>query len=142
MGRQPPGGPAGELGALPPHFERERRLLQQEGVTSWLALAALEEASLRRLGRAGLASEARLIRLRAQARLVCQLGLQPAEAALLLHAGVAEVRALAEADPQRLWLQVGRLQRRLTGLEVAPPSLATLRNWIGRARTRSSRPGN
>ncbi len=70
------------------------------------------------------------------------LDLAPQHAALLLHAGVAELPALAEADPQRLWRQVGRLQRRLTGPAVAPPTLATLRDWIARARLHSSRPGN
>lgn len=102
-------------------------------------MAGLEDAALRRLGRAGGASEARLIRLRGQARLVIDVGLEPAEAALLLHAGVPDRRALAEADPQRLLVQMGRLQRSLTGLAAPMLSLATLRQWIQRARDRRTR---
>jgi hypothetical protein len=75
-----------------------------------------------------------MLRLRGQARLIVEVGLEPAEAALLLHAGVPDRRALAEADPQRLLVQMGRLQRRLTGLASPMISLGTLQVWIRRAR--------
>ncbi|SBO42472.1 conserved protein of unknown function [Cyanobium sp. NIES-981] len=94
----------------------------------------MDDATLRRLGRAGGASEARLIRLRGQARLIIGVGLEPADAALLLHAGVPDPRALAQADPQRLLVQMGRLQRRLTGMAAPLITLATLQSWIRRAR--------
>ncbi len=67
------------------------------------------------------------------------VGLEPSEAALLLHAGVPDRRALAEADPQRLLVQMGRLQRSLTGLAAPMLSLARLRQWIQRARDRRTR---
>ncbi|MBE9172883.1 DUF4332 domain-containing protein [Cyanobium sp. LEGE 06143] len=124
---------------MPPHFVREERQLTAAGIGSWSGLAGLDDTALRRLGRAGGASEARLIRLRGQARLVIDVGLEPAEAALLLYAGVPDRRALAEADPQRLLVQMGRLQRRLTGLAAPMLSLARLRQWIQRARDRRTR---
>ncbi len=142
MGSRSPAPRNGLQAALPAHFDREVRCLEAVGVTSWEALAALDPAGLRRLAADGRSSEARLLRLRAQGRLLLELELAPEQAALLLHAGIADGRALAEADPQRLWVQVGRLQRRLTGPAVPPLPLATLREWIARARRCSGRSGN
>lgn len=122
---------------LPAHFSRESQRLSDAGICSWEALAALDGAALRRLGSGGGASEARLIRLRGQARLVVELDLAPTDAALLLHAGIASCRALAEADPHRLLQQVTRLQRRLIGPAAAVLDLPTLRLWMTRAASRS-----
>jgi hypothetical protein len=118
---------------------REQRRLQQAGIESWEDLARLDDGRLRQLAASGEASEARLIRLRGQARLVAELELAPQEAALLLHAGVAGPAGLADADPQRLLIQLGRLQRRLTGSAVPPLDLARVLAWIRRARQASGR---
>jgi hypothetical protein len=66
----------------------------------------------------------------------------PAEAALLLHAGIADPLGLARAEAHDLHRQVGRLQRRLTGTAMAPVAMETVRSWILRARARSGRSGN
>ncbi len=124
------------------HMGREQRCLRQAGIESWEALARLDDGQLRQLASSGQASEARLIRLRGQARLVAEVELAPEEAALLLHAGVAGPAGLAEADPQRLSIQLGRLQRRLTGTAVAPVDLARVLAWIRRARRAAGRSGN
>ncbi|MEB3173458.1 MAG: DUF4332 domain-containing protein [Cyanobacteriota bacterium] len=122
-----------DLAALPPHFRTEVERLRAAGIISWQALAALDEAALRSLGRGGGASEARLGRLRAQARLVVEVDLAPGDAALLLHAGIANRQGLAQADPHRLLQQVLRLQRRLIGAAAVPLDLRTLRDWMRRA---------
>jgi hypothetical protein len=127
--------------ALPSHFRSERRCLERAGLADWALLAAVDDAGLRRLARDG-ASEQRLIRLRGQARLVVELGLRPEEAALLLHAGIATAAGLAEASPERLLLQVGRLQRSLAGTALPPPTPAVVRGWIATARLRSGRSAN
>jgi predicted RecB family nuclease len=124
-------GPAWQL---PAHAAAEGRLLARHGITSWQALAALSDPQLRQFAGQDGASEPTLRRLRGQARLVVAVGLEPAQAALLLHAGIADARGLARADPQQLWVQAGRLQRRLTGQAVSPPDMATLQGWINRAR--------
>jgi hypothetical protein len=116
--------------------------LEQAGVRRWEELAALRDAQLRSLAAAGTASEARLRRLRGQAQLVVEVGLAPADAALLLHAGIPSRQALAEADPQRLLLQVGRLQRTLAGDSLPPIDRALVRDWIRRARRASGRSAN
>jgi hypothetical protein len=121
---------------LPAHFQREQRQLEGAGIHSWAQLANLDDADLRQLGRRGGASEARLIKLRGQARLVVEVGLEPAEAALLLYAGIASRAGLAAADPHRLLVQMGRLQRSLTGMAAPLLDLTTLQGWIQRARRR------
>ena len=123
-------------------YRQEVELLRQVEITSWEATAALDDARLRQIARSSPGSEARLIRLRGQARLVVGVDLAPAEAALLLHAGVADPAGLATTNPEDLERQVGRLQRRLTGSAVPPPTLATLRVWILRARANTGRSRN
>ncbi|MEY4297334.1 MAG: hypothetical protein RLZZ423_513 [Cyanobacteriota bacterium] len=115
---------------LPRHFAREQAVLQQAGVESWPQLAALSDADLRRLASRGGALERQLRKLRGQAQLVSELGLEPAEAALLLYAGIASSRGLAAASPQQLLTQLGRLERSLTGM--APPRIDArwVRRWI------------
>jgi len=120
---------------LPPHFRRERERLAAVGIDTWSQLAELDQDRLRQLGRTPGTSEARLIRLRGQARLVVALDLAPADAALLLHAGIATARGLEQADPHRLLQQIHRLQRQLTGCAVPLLDLATLRCWMVRAGT-------
>ncbi|QVL51729.1 MAG: DUF4332 domain-containing protein [Cyanobium sp. M30B3] len=119
---------------LPAHARRERAALEQAGCHDWAGLARLEDRQLAGLALAGSASLPSLVRLRGQARLVVDLDLQPGQAALLLHAGIPDRGSLAAADPQQLWRQTGRLQRRLTGGAVPPPDLAQVRRWIARAR--------
>jgi len=120
---------------LPPHFSRERERLAAVGIDTWSQLAELDQNCLRQLGRTPGTSEARLIRLRGQARLVVALDLAPADAALLLHAGIATARGLEQANPHRLLQQIHRLQRQLTGSAVPLLDLATLRCWMVRAGT-------
>lgn len=131
------GGPG--FGVVPHQFRAEVKVLMAAGIGDWGALVQLEDAPLRQLAAPGQASEARLRRLRAQARLMGDLQLRPEEASLLLHAGIPGAAALGGADPQRLLNQVHRLQRRLTGPSVPLLTMATLRLWIGRAQASRSR---
>ncbi len=130
------------LGRLPRHLQREQRQLEAAGIHDWPQLARLSDAQLRQLSRPGGASEAGLIKLRGQARLVVEVDLAPAEAALLLYAGIADARGLAAADPHQLRRSLGRLQRSLTGEAVPIVELATLWRWIQRARQGSGRSSN
>ena len=125
---------------LPRHFAREAAVLRDAGVSGWERLAGQSPERLRALARPGGASEARLLRLRAQARLMAAADLTAAEASLLMHAGIAEAAALAAADPQGLLVGVNRLWRRLLGPNAPPVTLATVRRWIQAAAT--SRSGN
>ncbi|MCS5699946.1 DUF4332 domain-containing protein [Cyanobium sp. FGCU-52] len=129
-------------GWLPPHFRSEERALVRSGIHDWPAVAALADPMLRTLAADGSCSEARLMRLRGQARLMGDLDLAPEEAALLLHAGIADRRGLASCDPHAVHRQLGRLQRGLAGSALAPVPLARLLEWIQRARSGSGRSWN
>ena len=126
---------------LPRHFAREQAVLQQAEVVSWQQLAALSDADLRQLSSRGGALERQLRKLRGQAQLVSELGIEPPEAALLLYAGIASTRGLAQASPQQLLTQLGRLERSLTGM--APPRVdaAWVRRWIQAAQRRLAESG-
>ena len=130
---------------LPRHFACEQAVLQEAGVVSWEQLARLSDADLRRLCGRGGALERQLRKLRGQAQLVSELGLEPAEAALLLYAGIASTRGLAQASPQQLLVQLGRLERSLTGMAAARIDSTWVRRWILTAQQRldgSKRPGS
>lgn len=129
------------LGPLPKHFSKEEKVLQHNGVTSWEQLAALSDGQLRLLSGQGGALERQLRKLRGQAQLLVELQLEPHEAALLLYAGIASSRGLAQASPQQLLTQLGRLERSLTGMAPARIDASTVRCWIQRAQQHSSRSG-
>ena len=127
---------------LPPHFRREQEVLQSNGISNWQQLANLNDAALREFSRQGGALERQLRKLRGQAQLVVELELQPHEAALLLYAGIASSRGLAQASPQQLLTQLGRLERSLTGMAPARVDATTVRAWIERARQVTGRSRN
>jgi hypothetical protein len=127
---------------LPAHFSREAARLEAHGIGDWSALAQQDDASLRQLARGGGASEARLIKLRGQARLVIDVGVSPPDAALLLYSGIANRQGLAQADPDRLLVQLGRFQRQLMGRAAVPIEAAVVRRWIRQARSPSGRSSN
>lgn len=129
------------MGPLPKHFQNEEKVLRQNGVTSWEELAALSDPQLRVLSSQGGALERQLRKLRGQAQLVVELELEPHEAALLLYAGIASSRGLAQASPQQLLTQLGRLERSLTGMAPARIDASTVRRWIQRAQQHTSRSG-
>jgi len=126
----------------PSHFQAEQRQLAASGLDSWPALSALSDGDLRRLAASGRASEARLRRLRQQARLMLDAGLGASDAALLLHAGVPSREALAEADPGVLLRQLQRLHRQLLGRAAPAIEQAAVACWIQRARRGPGRSGN
>ena len=104
---------------LPSHFSREQAVLIAAGIDSWGAIAGLSDRELDQLSRRGGALERQLRKLRGQAQLVVELGLEPYQAALLLYAGIASRQGLAAASPQQLLTQLGRLERSLTGMAPA-----------------------
>lgn len=70
------------------------------------------------------------------------LALEAGDAALLLHAGIATATALAECSPERLQVQLTRLERALRPGALARIDRDTVRGWILRARKASSRSPN
>jgi hypothetical protein len=64
------------------------------------------------------------------------------EAALLLYAGIASAQGLAEASHHQLLVQLGRLERSLTGMALPRVDGITLQRWIRQARQAGTRPPN
>lgn len=139
---RPADDPSRSLYPLPRQFQREESVLLEHGVSSWGDLARLSDQDLLGLSRRGGALERQLRKLRGQAQLVVELSLQPHEAALLLYAGIASTRGLAQASPQQLLTQLGRLERSLTGMAPARVDATTVRTWIQRAQQAVSRSSN
>ena len=119
---------------LPQSFRQEQIDLAQAGINSWEALRDLDDLQLSRLVRSGRSSPRNLNRLRGIATLVCELDLAPQDAALLMHAGIASRRALADCTPEQLVRQTGRLQRSLGINRPGSVDLPRAQGWIHQAR--------
>ena len=122
------------ISPLPQSFRHEEAVLKQVGIQVWGQLSQLDELALNQLCSAWpRVSRRNLCRLRGIAGLVCDISLSPAEAALLMHAGIATVRALAKATPEQLVRSTGKLERQLgIGRGQGPQTvdLALARRWI------------
>ena len=126
---------------LPRHFDREAKVLKAVGIQRWQQLCEVSDATLRHLAQQSLASEARLLRLRAQARLIVALELPDEAAALLLHGGIPDVASLAAAQPEDLLRRLQRLERSLLQGK-ARLTASDLHRWIAAARRHTGRSGN
>ena len=119
---------------LPQSFRREKKELDQAGISHWSAIRDLTDLELSQLARSGQASARNLKRLRGMAHLVCGLDLPLQDAALLMHAGIATPAALAACSPERLVRQTGRLERSLGTKRPAVVDLKVAGDWIRRAK--------
>ena len=115
---------------LPQSFRYEQRELETAGINTWGALLDLSDLQLSRLCRSGRATARNLKRLRGMAELVCNLELAPADAALLMHSGIATISALAASSPQDVVLRTGRLERQLRSGRPPVVDLVVARRWI------------
>ncbi len=98
---------------LPQNFRDEQKELLKAGIKSWFELKSLSEKKLSRLVINGRSTERNLKRLKGIAVLVCELGLTPDVAALLMHSGIATISALADSTPHEVIQRTGRLERQL-----------------------------
>ena len=130
--------PEDPLKELPQSMRDELTQLLKSGITTWGELQALDELQISRLAASGRASARNLRRLKGMADLACGLDLPPQDAALLMHAGLATVTAIAGATPQELVTRTGRLERQLRSGRPPVVDLALARRWILRARERQN----
>ena len=130
--------PEDPLQDLPQGMRDEGRQLLTSGITTWGELQALDELQISRLAASGRASARNLRRLKGMADLACDLDLAPQDAALLMHAGLATVTAIAGSTPQELVTRTGRLERQLRSGRPPVVDLALARRWILRARERQN----
>ena len=130
--------PEDPLQDLPQGMRDEGKQLLTSGITTWGELQALDEMRISRLAASGRASARNLRRLKGMADLACDLDLAPQDAALLMHAGLATVTAIAGSTPQELVTRTGRLERQLRSGRPPVVDLALARRWILRARERQN----
>ena len=130
--------PEDPLQDLPQGMRDEGKQLLTSGITTWGELQALDELRISRLAASGRASARNLRRLKGMADLACGLDLAPQDAALLMHAGLATVTAIAGATPQELVTRTGRLERQLRSGRPPVVDLALARRWILQARERQN----
>ena len=130
--------PEDPLQDLPQSMRDELKQLLTSGITTWGELQALDDLQISRLAASGRASARNLRRLKGMADLACGLDLAPQDAALLMHAGLATVTAIARSTPQELINRTGRLERQLRSGRPSVVNLALARRWIIRARERQN----
>ena len=130
--------PEDPLQDLPQSMRDELKQLLTSGITTWGELQALDDLQISRLAAGGRASARNLRRLKGMADLACGLDLAPQDAALLMHAGLATVTAIARSTPQELINRTGRLERQLRSGRPPVVNLALARRWIIRARERQN----
>ena len=85
-----------------------------------------------------LATVSNLKRLKGMATLICELNLDQAQAALLIHSGVSSVSALAALSPQELANKTGRLERQLNTGRIMGLDLVEANALINNAKYRLS----
>ncbi len=130
--------PDEQLHDLPQNLRYERDALQAAGLTTWGQVRELDEVRISRLAASGRATARNLKRVKGMADLVCALDLAPADAALLMHAGLASVAAIAGSSPQDVVNRTGRLERQLRSGRPPVVDLAVARCWIHLAQDRQN----
>ena len=130
--------PADPLQDLPQGLRDEHAQLLASGITTWGGVQHLSEIQISRLAASGRASARNLRRLKGMADLGCCLDLAPADAALLMHAGLATVAAVAGSSPPELVTRTGRLERQLRSGRPPVVDLALAKTWILRAKDRQN----
>ena len=130
--------PDEQLHDLPQNLRYERDALQAAGLTTWGQVRELDEVRINRLAASGRATARNLKRVKGMADLVCALDLAPADAALLMHAGLATVAAIAGSSPQDVVNRTGRLERQLRSGRPPVVDLAVARRWIRLAQDRQN----
>ena len=121
---------------LPRNFHAEANSLRLKGIKSWTSLKDLKNEEINEITRSSLASSRNLKRLRCIANLICELNVSPEDAALLMHSGIASIKALASLTPQELLLKTGRLERLLRTGRKPVVDLKKANSWIQIAKAR------
>ncbi len=108
------------FGKLPLSFRYEEDKLSKRGINNWENLEALTEEDVLLLCKKGCGTLRNLKHLRCMASLICKLNIKQEEAALLIHAGISSIQALARLNTQELLNKTSRLHRNL-GTDVSQP---------------------
>ena len=127
---------ANSLENLGAHFKAESNELISLGIDTWSSIKSLKDSDISRIARKSLATARNLKTLRCMACLICDMNISHGEAALLIHAGVPTIEAIARLTPNELINKAGRLERQLQTNRSLPINLEKAHAWIKRAKDR------
>ena len=124
------------LNKLPENFRDEEKKLLQEGLSTWEEIKNLENKQIAALAENSLCTIQNFNRLRGMASLICAIQISQQDAALLMHSGIASLKALAGLTPEQLVRQTGRLERQLIPNSKPSLELAKAHHLIKQAKSR------
>ena len=123
------------LEKLPVNFRHEKDFLIKNNLVSWNLLKSLSDFEISSfVKKNSLCTESRFKKIRAIATFIFHLNLNLHEALLLLHCGVATIKALSNLEPYILDQKIGRLERQLNLKIETNFNLNVLKRWIDEAR--------
>jgi len=123
------------LEILPLNFRHEKEFLMNSEFNTWFKLSKLEDTDINYiLNRNPLCTESRLKKIRAISIFIFELKINPSQAYLLLHCGIASIKALSTIDAHIIEKRIGRLKRSLNIKNDETPSIIILKDWIKKAK--------
>ncbi len=122
------------LESLSKNFRDEQKALLSIGINNWTQVQELREEVLYELAQTTNSTLSNLKRIKGISVFVCELKLTPAEASLLIHAGIGSIKALSNSTPQEVLNKTGRLKRQLSFYTDKSFDLTTANKWIKHAK--------
>ncbi len=124
------------LNKLPKNLRDEEKKLRQKGISTWEEIKNLDDEEINVLAENSLCTVQNFNRLRGMASIICEIQISQKDAALLMHSGVASLKALAGLTPEQLVRQTGRLERQLISGNKPSLELAEAHYLIQQAKKR------
>ncbi len=122
-----------KLKNLPETFSTEEKILLSKGINDWESIISLTDKEINEMVFGNLASIKNFHRIKCMAIFISELGLEVGEAGLLMHSGLASVKALSSLTPEELIQRTGRLERLLKTGRKPLVSLSKACSWIKQA---------
>ena len=120
---------------LPVNFRHEKEFLKNKNLNTWESIHKLTDMQISHfLQQKSLCTESRLKKIRAIALFIIELNLTPHQAYLLLHAGIASLKALSTLNPYSLAQKIGRLERKMRVRTKLDINQKLLKDWIKRSK--------
>ena len=124
-----------DLEILPINFRHEKEFLKNKNLNTWESIHKLTDMQISHfLQQKSLCTESRLKKIRAIALFIIELNLTPHQAYLLLHAGIASLKALSTLNPYSLAQKIGRLERKMRVRTKLDINQKLLKDWIKRSK--------
>ena len=124
-----------DLEILPVNFRHEKEFLKNKNLDDWESIYKLTDIQISHfLQHKSLCTESRFKKIRAIASFIIELNLTPHQAYLLLHAGIASLKALSTLNPYSLAQKIGRLERKMRVRTKLDINQKLLKDWIKRSK--------